>query len=137
MFGASSNCTFDDCVVCCSFRRYAIREIAKRAQPQQSVTRPLDSTAFHILWKYCFYFCLLLLDVGRYTPTFVLSSLRKTPRHIIVGEKQVIWDQWHNGQGVVVASCLEKTPTVTVMTQIRTCRKGRHRLAYCLLFVAE
>ena len=99
---------------------------------------PVPTTAqpSNILWKYYFYSCLLLLDVGRYTSTFVLSSLRKTPPRIIVGESWVIWDQWHDGQGVVVASCLEKTPTVTVMIKIRTSTKGRHRLAYCLLFVA-
>ena len=74
---------------------------------------------------------LLLLDVGQCTLTFVLSFLRKRPRRIIVGERWLIWDQWHDGQGVVVASCLEKTPTATVNIQCRTCRKDRHRLAYC------
>ena len=115
--------------------RYAVRDIAKRAQQQQSVTRPHDSTAFQHFVEIQFVL-LLLLDVGRCTSTFVLSFLRKRPRRIIVGERWLIWDQWHDGQGVVVASCLEKTPTVTVMIKIRTSTKGRHRLAYCLLFVA-
>ena len=103
--------------------RYAVRDIAKRAQQQQSVTRPHDSTAFQHSAESQFVL-LLLLDVGRCTSTFVLSSLRKTPPRIIVGESWVIWDQWHDGQGVVVASCLEKTPTATVKIPCRTCRKA-------------
>ena len=103
--------------------RYAVREIAKRAQQQQSVTRPHDSTAFQHFVEIQFVL-LLLLDVGRCTSTFVLSFLRKRPRRIIVGERWLIWDQWHDGQGVVVASCLEKTPTATVKIPCRTCRKA-------------
>ena len=110
--------------------RYAVHEIAKQAQLQQSVTRPHDSTAFQHFVEIQFVL-LLLLDVGQCTLTFVLSFLRKRPRRIIVGERWLIWDQWHDGQGVVVASCLEKTPTATVNIQYRMRRKGRHRLAYC------
>ena len=36
----------------------------------------------------------------------------------------MLWDQWHDRQGVVVASCLEKTPTATVKIPCRTCRKA-------------
>ena len=62
MFGTSSNGTFDDCVVCCSCVRYAVRENAKRAQQQQSVTRPHDSTAFQHSVEILF---LLLLAAAR------------------------------------------------------------------------
>ena len=60
-------------------------------------------------------------------------STQKAPTYYCcrLGERLVLWDQWHDRQGVVVASCLEKTPTATVNIQCRTCRKDRHRLAYC------